>query len=112
MAHRGTFRITAALLCWIGCLSGQTSGQPSAARSVHLTYSGPRSTVFYNELTVDETTPGSYFMACGFRHGYFGIQDLGPRRSKVVLFSVWDPGTTYKADDVLVRRFGGEEQAA
>jgi hypothetical protein len=62
-------------------------------------------------------------MVCGFRHGYFGIQDLGPRRGKVVLFSVWDPGSqndqagvppercveaTYKADDVLVRRFGGE----
>jgi hypothetical protein len=62
-------------------------------------------------------------MACGFHHGYFGIQDLGPGRNKVVLFSVWDPGSQndqasvppgrrveeiYKADDVVVRRFGGE----
>jgi hypothetical protein len=66
-------------------------------------------------------------MACGFHHGYFGIQDLGSQRNKVVLFSVWDPGsqndrtsvplerrveTTYKADDVLVRRFGGEGTGA
>ena len=35
--------------------------------------------------------PGSYFMVCGFRHGYFGIQEQANGR-KVVLFSVWDPG--------------------
>jgi hypothetical protein len=32
--------------------------------------------VFYNELTVERSTPGSYFMACGFTGGYLGIQDL------------------------------------
>src|SRR5581483_9918962 len=93
---------------------------PRAARSVHLRYEAPEATVFYNELRVEESVPGSYFMACGFKQGYFGIQELGPGRKKVVLFSVWDPGTQndpnkvsadqrveeiYRASDVIVRRF-------
>src|SRR3954470_23725122 len=63
---------------------------PRAARSVHLHYPAPDADAFYNELTVERSVPGSYFMACGFRHGYFGIQELSGGR-KVVLFSVWDP---------------------
>jgi hypothetical protein len=78
---------------------------------------------FYNEVTVNESVPNSYFMACGFRHGYFGIQEFAPGRDRRVLFSVWDPGkqddpsavkpeerveVLYHAPDVLVRRFGGE----
>jgi hypothetical protein len=112
-----------ALLCLVGFLCAQTPAEPRAARSVHLRYVGAPSVVFYNELTVEESAPGSYFVACGFRHGYFGIQEFGPDRNKVVLFSVWDPGArndpasvpgnqrvraTYNAADVVVRRFGGE----
>ncbi|SPE28318.1 Lysophospholipase L1-like esterase (fragment) [Candidatus Sulfopaludibacter sp. SbA3] len=67
--------------------------------------------------------PDSYFMACGFKQGYFGIQELRPGQDRVVLFSVWDPGAQndprgvpaeqrvevlYHAEDVVVRRFGGE----
>lgn len=93
-----------------------------AARSVHLWYPAPEATVFYNQLTVEQSQPGCYFMACGFRNGYFGIQQLADGR-KVVLFSVWDPGEQddpnvvpdekrveliLKADDVRVGRFGNE----
>ena len=110
----------AAILCLAAQLYGQ---EPRAARSVHLRYPGPQSTAFYNELTVEQSVPGSYFMACGFRHGYFGIQERGPGQDRIVIFSVWDPGTQneaqrvpadqrvevlYKAGDVSVRRFGGE----
>jgi Domain of unknown function (DUF3472)/Domain of unknown function (DUF5077) len=122
----------AALLCLGALLScaqmgaqmgAQTSLEPRAARSVHLRYQGPDATAFYNEVTVEESVPGSYFMACGFHQGYFGIQELRPGQDRVVLFSVWDPGaqnnpssvpadrrveTLYHADDVTVRRFGGE----
>jgi len=95
---------------------------PRAARSVHLMYAAPAADLFYNELTVEKSVPGSYFMACGFRHGYFGIQEQANGR-KVVIFSVWDPGhgdnpnqvpekdrveVLYHAPDVLARRFGGE----
>ncbi len=115
--------LAAALPFLATLLQSQSPAQPNAARSVHLRYQGPAATVFYNELSVDRSVPDSYFMACGFRQGYFGIQELGPGQNKVVLFSVWDPGaqnnqtavpadqrveTLYKADDVLVRRFGGE----
>ena len=96
--------------------------EPRAARSVHLSYPSAESMLYYNEMTVEKSVPGSYFMACGFQHGYFGIQELG-NGHKVVLFSVWDPTKgdnpnavraeqrvemLYKADDVTVKRFGGE----
>ncbi len=93
-----------------------------ACRSVHLQYPAPESAVFYNEVRVDESADGSYFMACGFSRGYFGIQQrVGG--SKVVLFSVWDPGQQNdpnaapaarrvkvldQGPDVVVKRFGGE----
>lgn len=100
--------------------------KPNAARSVHLWRPAPKSDTFINEMTVEQSTRGSYFMACGFANGYFGIQELGDGR-KVVLFSVWDPGNPQdlgaKQDavpleqrvevlhsdaDVKVERFGGE----
>lgn len=98
------------------------SAPPRAARSVHLHYPAPEADAFYNELTVEKSVPGSYFMACGFRHGYFGIQELS-RGRKVVLFSVWDPTKgddaakvppeqrveiLHQDPDVEVKRFGGE----
>jgi hypothetical protein len=96
---------------------------PRAARSVHLGYPAPPGQVFYTEMTVEASTAGSYFMACGFSHGYFGIQELMPGEGKVVLFSVWDPGqqndpnsvaperrveVLHQGEDVRVKRFGGE----
>jgi hypothetical protein len=73
-------------------------------------------------MIVDQSVPGSYFMACGWNTGYFGIQELANKR-KVIIFSVWDPS---KGDDpnavtpeqrveclfndpeMRIRRFGGE----
>lgn len=96
---------------------------PRAARSVHLQYRAPASTEFYNEVTVEESHPGTYFCACGFASGYFGIQELGPGRKKVVIFSIWDPGDQNdpnavpadkrvellsKGEGVRAGRFGGE----
>ena len=95
---------------------------PKAARSVHLRYPAPEGRIFTNEVTVEESVPGSYFMACGFSRGYFGIQELGDG-SKRVLFSVWDPTVgddpyavekhdqveiLEQGKDVEVKRFGGE----
>jgi hypothetical protein len=115
-------RAFALLICWAATARSTEKSPPRAARSVHLSYAAPKATLFYNELTVEKSVPGSYFMACGFRHGYFGIQEQG-RGKKIVLFSVWDPGrgdnpnsvpekerveVVYHADDVLARRFGGE----
>lgn len=95
---------------------------PRAARSVHLQWAAPEAEAFYLEMTVEQTTPASYFMACGWSGGYFGVQELKDGR-KVALFSVWDPT---KGDDanavrledrvevlhegagVRIRRFGGE----
>lgn len=97
--------------------------RPRAARSVHLGWQAPEGRAFYNELTVRESTPGSYFMACGWNTGYFGIQELNSPTNKVVIFSVWDPTrgddpnavpdaqrveVLHSDPDVRIRRFGGE----
>src|SRR5476651_966759 len=98
-----------------------TPEPPRAARSVHLQYPMPVGDLFYNEVTVEQSTPGSYFMACGFQHGYFGIQELADGK-KVVIFSVWDAedknakAANKKTEavvldrdpDVRIRRFSGE----
>src|SRR5580704_9484115 len=95
---------------------------PVACRSVHLFYSAPEGLAFYNEVTVGQSASGTYFMACGFDLGYFGIQQSAIGK-KVVLFSVWDPGkqsdpkqvdkdkqvkTLYQGEGVRVGRFGNE----
>ena len=95
---------------------------PRAARSVHWGWPAPDAEIFTTSMIVDESVPGSYFMACGWNTGYFGIQELANKR-KVIIFSVWDPS---KGDDpnavtpeqrveclfndpeMRIRRFGGE----
>ena len=95
---------------------------PKADRSVHLGYPAQPALAFSLEMVVEQSTPGSYFMACGWNTGYFGIQELSKDR-KVALFSVWDPTqgddpTAVKPEErvellhqdpkVRIKRFGGE----
>lgn len=64
------------------------------AASVHLGYPLPpqsRVTAFYNEMTVETEPLWSYYMACGFHRGYFGIQVNSPTERRII-FSVWDSG--------------------
>jgi hypothetical protein len=102
---------------------------PKAARSVHLGWEAPEGGEFANEVRVDESVPGSYFMVCGWNTGYFGLQELSGTKEprKIVLFSVWDPS---KGDDpskvppekrveivesdpdARIARFGGEGTGA
>lgn len=113
---------------WVGCLLGwypTPAATPAvrAARSVHLGWEGPEGRAFYVEMTVRQSTRGSYFTACGWNTGYFGIQELNSPTNKIVLFSVWDPTRgddphavpeeqrvrVWHGDpDVRIRRFGGE----
>ena len=71
--------------------------------SVHLGYRLPREKVewFYNEVIVPEEgdIPSSYYMACGFGEGYFGMQNNSPQPRRV-LFSVWSPYKTDNAADI------------
>jgi len=66
--------------------------------SVHLGYTVPdavNAEWFYNEVTVPKGNDvlGSYFMACGFGEGYFGMQVNAPDE-RHILFSVWSPFNT------------------
>lgn len=96
--------------------------QGIACRSVHLMYPAPVGEKFYNEVTVEQSADGTYFMVCGWSKGYFGMQQLANGK-KLVLFSVWDPGEQndpstvrddqrvkllHKDDQVRVGRFGNE----
>ncbi|HKK68678.1 MAG TPA: DUF3472 domain-containing protein [Bacteroidales bacterium] len=73
--------------------------------SVHLGYEIPEEAgdveYFYNEITVPRGNDviGSYFMANGFSHGYFGIQ-VNSETERRVLFSVWSPYSTDNPDDI------------
>eukprot|EP00112_Aurelia_sp_Birch-Aquarium-sp1_P004326 Seg14887.1 transcript_id=Seg14887.1/GoldUCD/mRNA.D3Y31 product="hypothetical protein" protein_id=Seg14887.1/GoldUCD/D3Y31 len=86
--------------------------------------------LFYNEMTIEKSADGSYFMANGFSGGYFGLQELYDGK-KIAIFSVWEPGNPhdYQADQrkvkeedrvkvlgsgegVQVKRFGGEGTGA
>jgi hypothetical protein len=93
-----------------------------ACRSVHLAYTAPEGDLFYNEVVVDQSAPGTYFCSSGFRQGYFGVQELWNGK-RLAIFSVWDPGAQdnpnavppekrvkllAKGDKVRVGRFGGE----
>lgn len=126
---RGWVRVTRQLplvvVLWgwgVEACAAEDAGEYRAARSVHLGYPAPEATAFYLEMAVDQSTRGSYFMACGWNTGYFGIQELGNGR-KVALFSVWDPTpgdnpsavlpedrveVLHQGEGVRIRRFGGE----
>ena len=66
--------------------------------SVHLNYNTEgleNIEWFYSEITVPEKNDviGSYFMANGFKEGYFGMQ-VNSETERRVLFSIWSPFTT------------------
>src|ERR1043165_2090324 len=111
------------LLPIISFAAASTTNAPRAARAVHLGYTAPEGDVFYNEMVVEQSVNGSYFMVCGWDTGYFGIQQLNSPTNKVAIFSVWDPdkGNDPKAvknedrvenlfagEGVRIKRFGGE----
>jgi hypothetical protein len=107
-------------------LSGQTAFVPNnegnffhwgrRGPSVHLNYALPKDVAaewFYNEVRVPEgqDVQGSYFMACGFGQGYFGMQVNSPTE-RHILFSVWspfetdDPGAIPDSQRILLLRKG------
>ena len=96
------------------------------APSVHLSYPLPKEaqvTWFYNEVTAKTDPIWSYYMACGWHRGYFGMQVNSPTERRVI-FSVWDSGKEAvdrskvgnddkvkllaKGDGVLADSFGNE----
>jgi len=63
--------------------------------SVHLAYSNKpytNVTAFYCEVTATETPLYTYFEACGWHRGYFGMQVNSPTERRII-FSVWDSGS-------------------
>lgn len=69
--------------------------------STHLKYQIPKEIkdvqYYFSEINVpkENDVVGTYFMANGFQHGYFGIQ-VNSETERRILFSVWSP---FKTDD-------------
>jgi len=110
------------LLTSVAVTRGDERLKGIACRSVHLGFPAAVGTDFYNEISVEASAEGTYFMVCGWSKGYFGIQELGDGK-KLVIFSVWDPTAgddpasvpeekrvkmLHKDDAVRVKRFGNE----
>lgn len=79
------------------------------AASVHLGYPTPpdwKVEAFYNEVTPLAEPVASYYMACGFARGYFGMQVNSPTERRII-FSIWDSGaeaidrSKVKPDDMV-----------
>ncbi len=74
------------------------------AASVHLAYpvakevSEKKVVGFYNEVTAVEDPVTTYYMACGFHRGYFGMQVNSPTERRII-FSVWDAASGQNAKD-------------
>jgi hypothetical protein len=65
------------------------------AASVHLFYPTPKDAPidgFYNEVTAVEDPTATFYMACGWHRGYFGMQ-VNSATERRIIFSVWDSGT-------------------
>jgi hypothetical protein len=71
------------------------------AASVHLNYPVPKEVGdiewFYNEVTAVDDPVTTFYMACGFHRGYFGMQVNSPTERRII-FSVWDAGNGASAD--------------
>ena len=64
------------------------------AASVHLAYPVPKGTnvaEFYCEVTGVLDPVWTYYMACGWHRGYFGMQ-VNSQTERRIIFSVWDSG--------------------
>lgn len=64
------------------------------AASVHLAYPVAKELkveAFYCEVTAVEDPLWTYYMACGWHRGYFGMQVNSPTERRII-FSVWDSG--------------------
>lgn len=53
---------------------------------------------FYSEVTAVDDPVTTFYMACGFRRGYFGMQVISPTERRII-FSVWDAGSGENAND-------------
>ena len=96
------------------------------AASIHLAYPVPKGVkveAFYCEMTGVEEPLWTYYMACGWHRGYFGMQ-VNSVKERRIIFSVWDSGgepkdrkkvgdanrvkLIAKGADVKTNSFGGE----
>ena len=71
------------------------------AASVHLAYPVPKEIevdCFYSEVTAVDDPVTTFYMACGFHRGYFGMQVNSPTERRII-FSVWDAGSGGNAND-------------
>src|SRR3954467_7536370 len=67
---------------------------PKAARTVNLVYETGQADVYYNEMVVEKVADGSFYMACGWNNGYFGLQQYDGDNKRALIFAVWNATDT------------------
>ena len=110
--------IQALMLSGAAATDAQFNLQPRRnAASVHLAFPTSGFTnidAFYCEVTATTTPLWTYFEACGWQRGYFGMQVNSPTERRII-FSVWDSGneavsrTKVGADDRVTLVAKGEK---
>jgi hypothetical protein len=99
--------------CLLLLLAASTAAQsftviPKAARTVNLVYEVSEADVYYCEMVVEKTTDGSFFTACGWDNGFFGLQQYDGEDKRALIFAVWNgeddlnPEAGKKADPVKI----------
>jgi hypothetical protein len=85
-----------ALLCLVSIPAAEAAvpipqvANPKAARTATLVYEIGEADVYYMEAIIQKTTDGSFFMACGWDNGYFGLQQYVGENQRSVVFAMWN----------------------
>lgn len=78
------------LACASGALAQGFSVVPKAARTVDLVYQVGEADVYYAEMVVDQSVDGSFFVACGWDTGFFGLQQYDGDDKRALIFAIWN----------------------
>ena len=90
---RRSMKLSPATLGWllVFLIAGMNpvllGAQSNASPFVEIGFNSAPASAFYSELTVRESSEGTAYAACGFSHGWLGVQELVGGK-KAVVFSV------------------------
>jgi Domain of unknown function (DUF3472)/Domain of unknown function (DUF5077) len=93
--------VGALLLTGVGAVARFNVDARRNAASVHLNFpvdSTLTVTGFYNEVTAVDDPVHTFYEACGFARGYFGMQ-VNSSTERRIIFSVWDAASGATAND-------------
>ncbi len=64
--------------------------EPKAARTAIMVYDASESDAYHAEMIVEKSADNSFFAACAWQNGFFGLQQYDGEGKRTVIFSVWN----------------------